>query len=84
MRDGPAKGGICRAFRIGMNELPILGRVGEQINPRLIHGEPARQPDLLADLIFQGLNAHVRAAWNRPGPVSTLMPPLTGMTAPVI
>src|SRR5205823_12372437 len=44
-----AERGLGSRRGIDMDELPVLGRVGEQLDPRLVNVEPARKADLLAD-----------------------------------
>jgi hypothetical protein len=39
-----------RTLDIDMNPLPIAAALGELIDPRLIHGHPARNPELLSDV----------------------------------
>jgi hypothetical protein len=39
---------LCRLLRVEMDELPVLGHVGELVDSRLIYLEPARHPDLLS------------------------------------
>ena len=53
MRDGAAKGTRARrALGVGMNELPILGSVGERVDTWLGDLVPGRHTELLPD---QGL-----------------------------
>ena len=42
---------LCRLLRVEMDEMPILGHVGELVDSRLIDLEPARHPDLLSGIL---------------------------------
>ncbi|WP_244954844.1 hypothetical protein [Sphingomonas lutea] len=44
-----------------MDELPVLGRVGERVDPRLVDRQPGGDADLLADVradFVEGGNGH--------------------------
>ena len=45
----PPNGVCAAAVGIDVDELPVLGRVGERVDPRLVDRQPARDADLLAD-----------------------------------
>ena len=75
MRDGPAERSLRGCIRVGVDELPILGCVGEFVDALLIDRQPARHADLLADAsadfieggdwhqsTYQGMTNDVRAA----------------------
>src|SRR6185369_4209582 len=47
--DGPAEPGGGRGLRVDMDELMVLGRVGEGVDARLVDRQPGRNSDLLAD-----------------------------------
>ena len=49
MRDGAAERRLRGRCGIDMDELTVLGRVGEGVDPRLVDGQPGRDADLLAD-----------------------------------
>jgi hypothetical protein len=50
MRDRAAERSLFGSGRVDMDELPIFGRVGESVDPRLIDLDPARHADFFADL----------------------------------
>ena len=45
----PPNGVFARGFRVDMDELMILGDVGEAVDPRLIDQDPVGDADLAAD-----------------------------------
>ena len=49
MSDGAAERGLRRGVRIDVDELPVLGRVGEGVDPLLVDRRASRDADLLAD-----------------------------------
>ena len=49
MGDGAAERGLRRRRRVDMDELVILGHVGEGVDPRLVDQDPVRDADLAAD-----------------------------------
>ena len=49
MRDRAAEHGLGGRFRVDMDELPVLGHVGEGVDPRLVDGDPVGRADLGAD-----------------------------------
>ena len=50
MRDRAAEGRLRRRGWIDVDELPVLGRFREGVDPMLVDEEPGRNADLLADL----------------------------------
>ena len=53
MRHGAAERGLGRGLGVDMDELPILGGVGESVDPRLVDRQPAGNADLCADPALQ-------------------------------
>ena len=61
MGDRTAERGLRGCFRVGVNELPVLGRVGEFVDALLVDRHPARHADFLADAsadFIEGGNWH--------------------------
>ena len=61
MRDGPAERGLRGCLRVGVNELPVLGRLGEFVDALLFDRKPARDADFLTDALadfIEGGNWH--------------------------
>ncbi len=92
MSDRPAEGRRLGRLWIDMNELMILGHVGEGVDPRLINQEPARHARLGSDAGgqicerdgFEGRIVHSGSRKKSAGGGETLPPPSTGMIAPVV
>ncbi len=53
MRDGCAGGRVFGAFEIDVNELVIVGAVGEFVDAILVDGEPLGRRELFADPGFE-------------------------------
>ena len=94
MRDGAAErrfGG--RAFRVDMDELMVVGGIGELVDHALRDLAPGRQADLLADAgqkLLQVIGFKlsspcrpIRHSLNRVKPCCTDWPPSIGRIAPV-
>ena len=57
VRDRPAERRLRRGRRIDVNELPVLGRVGEGVDPGLVDNEPGGDADLVADTTLDSVSA---------------------------
>ena len=61
MGDGAAERGVGGGGRVDVNELLVLGRVGERLNALLFDGDPVGGADVGADLaadLVEGGDGH--------------------------
>ena len=92
MSDRPAERRRARRLRVDVDELPVLGHLGEGVDARLIDEEPARDERLAADARGQFVDGHLLfgdavhhpCSPNIGGGAEALRPPSTGTIAPLV
>ena len=60
MSDGAAERRLCGCSGVDMNELAILGRISEGIDPRLIDGNPRGDADFVSNAALDLVQAGER------------------------